>query len=75
MRFKISKKYFQLILLLKKLLNYQMERSTTISLHTELSAKILLVGDSGVGKTSLINRFTEDTFSQRLPSTMRIIFK
>ena len=32
--------------------------------------KVVLIGESGVGKTSIINRFTSNTFrSQQLPTT------
>ena len=37
--------------------------------------KILLVGDSGVGKSSLMFRFTDDTFSQAFISTIGVDFK
>ena len=35
-----------------------------------ISCKVVLIGESGVGKTSIINRFTSNTFrSQQLPTT------
>uniref|UniRef100_A0A915A2Q7 Uncharacterized protein n=1 Tax=Parascaris univalens TaxID=6257 RepID=A0A915A2Q7_PARUN len=37
--------------------------------------KLLLIGDSGVGKTSIIHRFTEDAFSPTYISTIGIDFK
>ena len=37
--------------------------------------KLLLVGDSGVGKTSLMVRFTDDTFSPSFITTIGIDFK
>lgn len=37
--------------------------------------KLLLLGDSGVGKTSLMMRFTEQTFSATFVSTVGIDFK
>lgn len=37
--------------------------------------KILLIGDSGVGKTSLLCRFAEDSFNSSFISTIGIDFK
>jgi small GTP-binding protein len=37
--------------------------------------KLLLLGDSGVGKSSLINRWTLDSFSPSLTSTVGVNFK
>ncbi|KAI0981182.1 hypothetical protein GJ496_002269 [Pomphorhynchus laevis] len=37
--------------------------------------KILLIGDSGVGKTCLMFRFTDDTFSESFVATIGIDFK
>lgn len=37
--------------------------------------KVLLLGDSGVGKSSLILRWTQDTFSPSLVSTVGVNFK
>mmetsp|Transcript_530 Transcript_530/g.1698 ORF Transcript_530/g.1698 Transcript_530/m.1698 type:complete len:249 (-) Transcript_530:16-762(-) len=37
--------------------------------------KVLLIGDSGVGKSSLLKRFTEDTFDDALESTVGVDFK
>lgn len=37
--------------------------------------KYITVGDSGVGKTSLLNRFTEDRFDTDTLSTIGVDFK
>uniref|UniRef100_A0A8C5NNF7 small monomeric GTPase n=1 Tax=Junco hyemalis TaxID=40217 RepID=A0A8C5NNF7_JUNHY len=37
--------------------------------------KLLLIGDSGVGKTCLVIRFAEDNFSSTYISTIGIDFK
>lgn len=37
--------------------------------------KILMLGDSGVGKSSLVMRWTQDTFSPSLTSTVGVNFK
>ena len=39
------------------------------------SFKILLVGDAGVGKSSLLLRFTDDAFDDALESTVGVDFK
>jgi Ras-related protein Rab-8A len=41
----------------------------------DLLFKILFVGDSGVGKTSLLHRYTEDIFISNFISTIGIDFK
>ena len=39
------------------------------------TAKILLIGDSGVGKSSLMLRFTSDTFNEDISATIGIDFR
>ncbi len=41
----------------------------------DVQLKILLIGDSGVGKTSLLQRYTSDAFSSSFISTIGIDFK
>ena len=36
----------------------------------EIAIKVTLIGESSVGKTSIINRFTKNSFSQELESTL-----
>jgi len=38
-------------------------------------AKILVIGDGGVGKTSLITRFTDDSFNLSYTATIGVDFK
>lgn len=37
--------------------------------------KLLLVGDAGVGKSSILLRFTDDTFEEHMASTIGVDFK
>ncbi len=38
------------------------------------SFKVVLMGDSGVGKTSIVNRYTKDTFEENILSTAGVCF-
>ena len=37
--------------------------------------KLIFVGDNGVGKTALIQRYFDDSFNKQMPSTMACDYK
>lgn len=41
----------------------------------EVSCKILILGESKVGKSSILNQFTEKSFTENLPPTLGIDYK
>ncbi len=41
----------------------------------ELTCKVLILGESKVGKSSILNRFTEGSYSENLPPTLGIDYK
>ena len=43
--------------------------------HFDHIFKILLIGDAGVGKSSILLRFTDDAFEEHLASTIGVDFK
>ena len=47
----------------------------TLSGHYDHIFKILLIGDAGVGKSSILLRFTDDAFEEHLASTIGVDFK
>ena len=38
--------------------------------HTEPIAKLLIIGDSGVGKTSIVTQFIDSFFTMKTSSTI-----
>ena len=46
----------------------------TLSGHYDHIFKILLIGDAGVGKSSILLRFTDDAFEEHLASTIDVDF-
>lgn len=40
--------------------------------ETNLSFKIVIIGDSGVGKSNLMTRYTLNEFSQDTPATIGV---
>ena len=50
-------------------------RSDARAREFDVQLKILLIGDSGVGKTSLLQRYTADAFSSNFISTIGIDFR
>ena len=56
--------------------SYLGENSATAdSRSCSFQSKIILVGDSSVGKTSIINRFTENAFSENYRCTVGVEYK
>ena len=41
----------------------------------EVSCKVLILGESKVGKSSILNQFTEKVFTENLPPTLGIDYK
>ena len=46
-----------------------------LSGHYDHIFKILLIGDAGVGKSSILLRLTDDSFEEHLASTIGVDFK
>ena len=41
----------------------------------EIKVKILMLGESGVGKSSVLNRFTDDKFNPNFYTTLGVEYK
>jgi Ras-related protein Rab-34 len=46
-----------------------------ISYSSNRQAKVIIIGDAGVGKTSLINRFVNNTFGREYKATIGVDFE
>ncbi|KAG2501881.1 hypothetical protein HYH03_000379 [Edaphochlamys debaryana] len=51
-----------------------MERGSELVEQCDYTLKILLLGDSGVGKTCLLTRFAHDSFDDKVASTIGVDF-
>jgi small GTP-binding protein len=45
------------------------------SSHSKPKVKLLMLGDSGVGKSSILNRFTDEKFSNDFTTTLGVEYK
>ena len=54
--------------------SFNMSDSTSIPKKIELAAKILIIGNSEVGKSSILSRFTDNYFAYHMPKTIGTSF-
>ena len=50
------------------------DRSQDLKQDYDYQFKILVIGDSGVGKTNMLSRFTRNEFDQKSTSTIGVDF-
>jgi GTPase SAR1 family protein len=48
--------------------------SVAFSLHSKMNFKIIVVGEKGVGKTSLVVRYVKDIFNKNYAVTVGVEF-
>lgn len=56
-------------------MNYETKKTNTDKNQSDLMAKLILVGDSGVGKTSIILRYTEQVYNLHVSTSIGVDFK
>ena len=54
--------------------NYEIEEDISIYNQEYLKFKIIIIGDTGVGKTNILHRYLTDTFKEDSKSTVGVEF-